>query len=246
MKNKKTDKTKRQKDKQKDMLKKREKDNMAGAVIFGMTILFVLSWGFDIRMPQREIARDEWLEEKHEAYAGEIASGESIEVKWWDAWNDIQGPPIEEKYLWSINTHWDALNSSDCNPLWMAAIWHNETGNDVTSNNPFQLKHPSSNETMDGFAEDVRRACDVLKSKTSYDIPRDINAENIGIYATATYGYNGLAYGPNWPDSPYVTNNLDSQHVDMMHCAIDGCAYKVKKQRDGVMTFFLKLLKQGE
>lgn len=175
--------------------------------------------------------------------------------QWYEAWADLQGGDIEERYLWSVSQYWDELSSTECPAALMAAIWHNETGNDVTSRDPFQrgASVAPAVESRDAFRGQVDGACNHLMrniNTAGYEVPTVLSRETVGLWADAAFGYNGRAremtapdgrkvYG-KWQQSPYVVNNIDSTNKDMYHCAEDGCPYLTVKDKDGVLTFWLK------
>lgn len=179
----------------------------------------------------------------HEVQASVMVEETAISP-WYEAWNDLQGEPIREEWLLRIDQNWQAYVESGCDPYWMAAIHFRETTFDVGNNNPFQLpNHLVSQDTSsEGLKEDAREACTFLKNKKGGGLPA-ITQETIGLWADASWKYNGTAYG-SWEDSPYVVNNLDSSKIGMIQCAVDGCGALNTSENDGVMTFYLKLLRR--
>jgi hypothetical protein len=165
----------------------------------------------------------------------------------WDAWGDIQSArnPITEEQRWRISQNWEAYVQSGCDPYWMASLHRRETGFDVANNNPFQLPANlvSPDPTFAGLIADAKTACDFLKNKVGGELPLPITKENISLWADATWKYNGTAYG-SWDKSPFVVSNLDSSKTNLHKCAVDGCSYTIIDRLDGVMTTYLKLVKE--
>lgn len=181
------------------------------------------------------------------APVGENAVIQSEPEAWYEPWVEgLQGGEIGSENLWAIDSHWEALAGSGCPGNLMAALWWRESGNSIISNNPFTLPahEVDPRPTMEGFAADASRACERLRGTVrnrGNEWPEEITRENVGIILDAVMRYNGLRYGTDWSNSPFVASNLDSGHTRMMKCAVDGCGYEVVDYLDGVFTFWIKL-----
>jgi len=212
-----------------------------GCMLGILMIIFCLS---AIVLVSKEESRQEGYDQAKDEL---ILPAEASEVipQWHEAWNDIQTDvfPITEEQRWRIAENWEAYELSGCDANWMAALHRRETGLDVGNNNPFQMSGGVSQDTsFNGLIEDAKTACQTLHRKAGGSLPNEINTETIGLWADATWRYNGTAYG-SWDRSPFVTSNLDSSKTNMQKCAVDGCDWLTTDRHDGVMTTYLKLLK---
>jgi hypothetical protein len=226
--------------------------------IIALVLIAIIGFKIVILMTRNEgynRAKEEYEQQIRPAHADTVVqsdqipdAGEMVSTSAeWDAWADIQSArnPITDEQRWRIAQNWEAYVQSGCDPHWMAALHRRETGFDVGNNNPFQLPAHliSPDPSFNGLIADTKTACQFLKNKAGGELPLPITQENINLWADATWKYNGTAYG-SWDKSPFVVNNLDSSKTGMRKCAIDGCGYTVVDRLDGVMTTYLKLVKE--
>lgn len=224
--------------KRKPKLKKSEKWLLWLFIFGGVAFIY-----FSIVISAEKRGEERALEAIAEAQASESITEEE-NAEWYLAWDDLQGGEVQEEQLWRIKQNWEAYEKSGCDPYWIASLHWRETGFDVNNNNPFQLPKSmiSPDQTFNGLIEDAKTACRFLQR--GGELP-PINKETIGLWAEASFRYNGTAY-ESWEQSPYVVNNLDSKHINMRKCATDGCGTTTTDYLDGVMTFYLKILDKHE